>query len=157
MTDNCQLTPTPDDHSLPVPLLPISNRTVKRQHADDSAHCARESRSLSGTHKAQRPGRRPGRCALQTPPVGRASARRNAAKSLWVGLQPDGVCADAVNCVGLKADPQLRRCVGRASARQLGLQPDGMLQQAVGRASARRDAATGCGSGFSPTGSVPMR
>jgi len=25
---------------------------------------------------------------------------------MWVGLQPDGVCADAMEGVGLKADPQ---------------------------------------------------
>lgn len=43
----------PDDHSPLEPRLPISNRTVKRWHADDSAHLARESRSLSGTPQAK--------------------------------------------------------------------------------------------------------
>ena len=56
-TDICS---TPDDHSLLEPPLPIPNRTVKQQHADDSAQLARESRSLSGTHKAQRPGQHAG-------------------------------------------------------------------------------------------------
>src|SRR5690242_3745729 len=50
------LASTPDDHSPPAPPLPIPNRTVKRRRADDSTDCPCESRSLSGTHTAQRPG-----------------------------------------------------------------------------------------------------
>src|ERR1700687_4242029 len=39
----------PDDHSPLEPRLPISNRTVKRRRADDSADYLCESRSSSGT------------------------------------------------------------------------------------------------------------
>ena len=46
---------TPDDNSLLEPRLPIPNRTVKRQHADDSTEFPCESRSLSGTSNAKRP------------------------------------------------------------------------------------------------------
>src|SRR5690348_11110224 len=67
----CPLPPdflsTPDDHSPPAPPLPIPNRTVKRRRADDSTDCPCESRSLSGTHHAQRPGDPPGRCAFHWP------------------------------------------------------------------------------------------
>lgn len=40
----------PDDHSAVDPLLPISNRTVKRSGADDSGVRPRESRKLSGSY-----------------------------------------------------------------------------------------------------------
>ena len=49
----------PDDHSDVVPLLPISNRTVKRVSADDSAgsrvkvgHCQAITASKSPTQKS---------------------------------------------------------------------------------------------------------
>ena len=45
----------PDDHSPLAPRLPIPNRTVKRWHADDSTELPCESRSLSGTQKANGP------------------------------------------------------------------------------------------------------
>ena len=48
-------TSTPDDHSPLEPRLPIPNRTVKRWHADDSTELPCESRSLSGTQKANGP------------------------------------------------------------------------------------------------------
>jgi hypothetical protein len=52
----CFLPPsTPDDHSPPEPPLPIPNRTVKRQHADDSVDYPCESRSSSGTLKHHAP------------------------------------------------------------------------------------------------------
>src|SRR5581483_5547914 len=41
-----------DDHSPLAPPLPIPNRTVKRRRADDSVDYPCESRSSSGTHKA---------------------------------------------------------------------------------------------------------
>ena len=44
----------PDDHSPLEPRLPISNRTVKRRRADDSADYPCESRSLSGTPPQQK-------------------------------------------------------------------------------------------------------
>ena len=46
---------TPDDHSPLAPPLPIPNRTVKRRHADDSTEFPCESRSSSGTLKANGP------------------------------------------------------------------------------------------------------
>src|SRR6185503_2855219 len=55
---------TPDDHSPPVPPLPIPNRTVKRRRADDSTDCPCESRSLSGTPQSKTPRLVPGRFAL---------------------------------------------------------------------------------------------
>jgi hypothetical protein len=44
-----------DDHSPLEPRFPISNRTVKRRRANDSADYLCESRSSSGTYKAKRP------------------------------------------------------------------------------------------------------
>ena len=65
----------PDDHSKLVPLLPISNRTVKRLSADDSA----DSRVKVGHRQAF--------IAQNAPPVGgafcledEASSKQNAKK-----------------------------------------------------------------------------
>ena len=69
----------PDDHSLLEPRLPISNRTVKRQHADDSAHLARESRSSSGTHTTHRP-------ALKSGPVCYPRSARRFARGQCITL-----------------------------------------------------------------------
>ncbi len=44
-----------DDHSKLAPLLPISNRTVKRLRANDSVHLACESRSSSDSLQMQKP------------------------------------------------------------------------------------------------------
>ena len=44
-----------DDHSKLAPLLPISNRTVKRLRANDSVHYACESRSSSDSYKVKSP------------------------------------------------------------------------------------------------------
>ena len=44
-----------DDHSEVVPPLPISNRTVKRLSADDSADYLCESRSSSGSYSKRKP------------------------------------------------------------------------------------------------------
>ena len=54
----------PDDHSPPEPPLPIPNRTVKRQHADDSTEFPCESRSSSGTLHPNAQPPTVGRCAL---------------------------------------------------------------------------------------------
>src|SRR5690348_16782208 len=48
----------PDDHSELEPPLPIPNRAVKRLSADDSADYPCESRTSSGTHKAEGPSRK---------------------------------------------------------------------------------------------------
>ena len=44
-----------DDNSKLVPLLPISNRTVKRLCADDSVHYVCESRSSSDSLQSKKP------------------------------------------------------------------------------------------------------
>ena len=48
------LTPLSDDHSRVEPPLPIPNRTVKRSRANDSRHCACESRSSSDSLSVSR-------------------------------------------------------------------------------------------------------
>ena len=48
-----------DDNSKLVPLLPISNRTVKRLCADDSVHYVCESRSSSDSLQSKKPLRLP--------------------------------------------------------------------------------------------------
>ena len=80
--------------------------------------------------------------------VGPASAGRDAAGPLWVGLQPDGLCAEERKGFGLKADPHGADVVGRASAR-----PGSWRERkGVGLKADPQGEEGSCGSGFSPTG-----